>query len=82
MILPIEIKSGKDYTKHAALSNVMANKDYAIPEAYVFYNGNVSVSDKVSYYPIYMLMFVEKKRAMDPMIYKIDLGALQTTSDS
>ena len=26
-VLPIEIKSGKDYTKHAALSNVMANED-------------------------------------------------------
>ncbi|MDO4988076.1 MAG: AAA family ATPase [Synergistes sp.] len=77
VILPIEIKSGKDYTKHAALSNVMANNDYAIPEAYVFHNGNVSVSDKVSYYPIYMLMFVEKKKAESPLIYKIDLGALR-----
>ena len=80
-ILPIEIKSGKDYTKHAALSNVMANKDYAIPEAYVFHNGNVSVSDKISYYPIYMLMFVEKEKAEEPMIYKLDLGALQDASE-
>lgn len=79
-ILPIEIKSGKDYTKHAALSNIMANKDYAIPEAYVFYNGNVSVSDKISYYPIYMLMFVENQRAEASLIYKLDLGALQDIS--
>ena len=76
-VLPVEIKSGKDYTKHAALSNVLANEDYAIEEAYVFHNGNVSVSGKVTYYPIYMLMFLEKEKAEEPMIYKLDLRALQ-----
>ena len=76
-ILPIEIKSGKDYTKHAALSNVLSNEDYAIPEAYVFHNGNVSVSGKISYYPIYMLMFVEKKKTAEPLIYKLDISVLQ-----
>lgn len=76
-VLPIEIKSGKDYTKHAALSNVMANEDYAIPQAYVFHNGNVSTKDKIVYYPIYMLMFVQKLNEPDEMIYKIDLSGLQ-----
>lgn len=76
-VLPIEIKSGKDYQKHAALSNVLANEDYAIPKAYVFHNENVSVSGKICYYPIYMLMFVERKELAQEMIYKIDLGALR-----
>lgn len=76
-VLPIEIKSGKDYTKHAALSNVLANPDYAIPEAYVFHNGNVSTAGKVAYLPIYMLMFVEKEKSEAKMIYRIDLSALQ-----
>lgn len=76
-VLPIEIKSGKDYTKHAALSNVLANPDYAIPEAYVFHNGNVSTAGKVAYLPIYMLMFVEKEKSEAEMIYRIDLSALQ-----
>ena len=80
-ILPIEIKSGKDYTKHAALSNVLANEDYAIPEAYVFHNGNVSISGKVSYYPIYMLMFVEQKKTEEPLIYKLDLSVLQDATE-
>ena len=75
-ILPIEIKSGKDYTKHAALSNVMANKEYSIPEAYVFHNGNVSVSDKIRYYPIYMLMFVHKYPTAEKQIYKLDLSGM------
>ncbi|MDO5436249.1 MAG: AAA family ATPase [Clostridia bacterium] len=76
-VLPIEIKSGKDYTKHAALSNVMANPDYAIPEAYVFHNGNVSTAGKVTYLPIYMLMFVERKKAEEKLVYKLDLSVLQ-----
>ena len=76
-VLPIEIKSGKDYTKHAALSNVLANEDYAIPEAYVFQNDNVSKVGKITYYPIYMLMFVKKQDQSGDLIYTIDLGPLQ-----
>lgn len=76
-VLPIEIKSGKDYTKHAALSNVMANPDYAIPEAYVFHNGNVSITGNVAYLPIYMLMFVERRQSEEKMVYKLDLRVLQ-----
>jgi hypothetical protein len=76
-ILPIEIKSGKDYTKHAALSNVMTNPDYNIPEAYVFHNGNVSRSEKVTYYPIYMLMFVQKAKTQEDMVYRLDLDVLK-----
>lgn len=76
-VLPIEIKSGKDYMKHAALSNVMANEDYAIPAALVFHNGNVSTAGKVTYYPIYMLMFVHKEDEQGDMIYRLDLSALK-----
>lgn len=76
-VLPVEIKSGKDYTKHAALSNVLANEDYDIPEAYVFLNDNVSRTGKITYYPIYMLMFVEKQDQSGDMVYTIDLGPLQ-----
>lgn len=76
-ILPIEIKSGKDYTKHAALNNVMRNTDYAIPQAFVFHNGNVSVADRVIYYPIYMLMFVQKPVMSEELFYKPNLDALR-----
>lgn len=76
-VLPIEIKSGKDYTKHAALSGVIANKDYAIPKAYVFQNDNVSTNGKIVYYPIYMLMFVEHKGLKTDLIYNLDLDVLK-----
>jgi len=76
-VLPIEVKSGKDYKKHAALSNIMANEEYKIPEAYVFYNGNVEKSDKIIYLPIYMLMFLYQEKEAGDMIYKIDLDDLK-----
>lgn len=41
-ILPIEVKSGKNFWTHRALNNVMSNKNYNIKEAYVFTNNNVS----------------------------------------
>ena len=75
--LPIEIKSGKDYTRHAALDNVMNNEDYAIPRAYVFQNDNVSVRGKIVYLPIYMLMFLHKETELTPQIYKLDIDILK-----
>lgn len=79
--LPIEIKSGKDYTKHAALSNVLANEDYDIPEAYVFENDDVSQAGKITYDPVDMLMFVEKQAQGGDLIDTIDLGPLQSNDD-
>lgn len=76
-VLPIEIKSGKDYTKHIALENVLENKRYGLKEAYVFYNGNIGVQGSVVYYPIYMLMFLQKESESEDMIYRIDLEGLQ-----
>ena len=74
-VLPIEVKSGKDYERHNALSNVMSSAEYVLPEALVLCNGNVSVDGKVVYMPIYMLMFLEKKQAVN-VTYKLDLSDL------
>lgn len=57
-VLPIEVKSGKDYEKHSALDNVMAVDEYGIKEAYVFTNDNVKTDGKITYLPIYMVMFL------------------------
>ena len=75
-ILSIVIKSGKDYTKHNALNNVLNNKDYDTPEAFVFSEHNVSVKDKMTYYPIYMLMFIDRKKDLD-MEFKINIDVLK-----
>lgn len=77
--LPVEIKSGKDYTRHAALDNVLGNSDYAIPKAYVFHNGNVYDMDagRVVYYPMYMLMFLQRDQEPKEQIYRVDLSGLK-----
>ncbi len=57
-VLPLEIKSGKDYEKHSALNNVMKLPNYNIKQAFVFTDYNVSTKNNIIYYPIYMLMFL------------------------
>ena len=70
-ILPIEVKSGKDYEKHSALDNVMAVKEYDIGEAYIFTNDNVKTDGKVTYLPIYMSMFL-REDAVDFIDISVD----------
>jgi len=74
-VMPIEVKSGKDYHRHNALSNVMTSNEYVIPEAIVFCQGNVEKQDKTTYLPIYMTMFL-KKQQLEDTIYKFNLNGL------
>ena len=76
-IIPLEVKSGKDYQRHSALSNVMKNKDYGIGRAIVLSNKNVSVKDRTLYAPIYMTMFLRKRVSEEPLIYKVDMKGLK-----
>jgi predicted AAA+ superfamily ATPase len=76
-ILPLEIKSGKDYTRHAALDNLLGNHDYAIPAGYVFHNDNVKNTGKIIYLPIYMLMFLQNEATPESIIYKPDFSTLK-----
>ena len=57
---PIEVKSGKDYTVHSALNNLLGNPDYHIPSATVVSNEREIRQDgKVIYMPVYLVMFME-----------------------
>ncbi len=66
-VLPIEIKSGKDYKRHNALSNVLGNTDYDIPQAIVFSNANLELTDNILYCPIYMLMYLQPEPIANPI---------------
>jgi len=57
-VLPIEVKSGKDYYVHSAISKATSNDEYQIKEAYVFGNCNVEIKGKITYLPIYMCSFI------------------------
>ncbi|PWM39009.1 MAG: AAA family ATPase [Clostridiales bacterium] len=74
-VLPIEVKSGKDYEIHRALSNIMDCEEYNLHEAVVFNNDNLRVAGKIVYTPIYMVMFLEKDSTA-PTFYKVDLSGL------
>ena len=75
-ILPIEVKSGKGYTVHSALNNVLSNEDYSIKQAFVFANCNVTINEKIVYYPIYFCMFLQEKDLILPKIPKVDFSQI------
>lgn len=75
-VVPLEIKSGKDYKKHSALNNVLCNEEYNIKEAYIFSDRNIEVDGKRVYMPIYMIMFLENEQ-LKYNIYRLDLSRLQ-----
>ena len=61
-VLPVEIKSGKDYTVHSALDKFLANPEYHIKEAVVLSNEQrVYRKDGILYMPIYYCMFFDNK---------------------
>ena len=56
---PIEVKSGKDYTVHSALNNLLKNPDYNILAGTVVSNEReVYQNGKVTYMPVYFVMFM------------------------
>lgn len=57
-VVPLEIKSGKDYTIHSAINKFLSNKDYNVKKGYVLSNERkIFEKDNVIYLPIYMIMF-------------------------
>ena len=52
------MKSGKDYKRHSALSNILSSPNYEIEQAIVLCEGNVIEDGKALYLPAYMVMFV------------------------
>ena len=76
-MIPIEVKSGKDYSRHRALDHVMKNKLYDIKQAIVFCNENIQVKDNVFYCPVYLVGMFKKQVAEEDLIYQLDLGILQ-----
>ena len=74
-VLPIEVKSGKDYDRHKALTNVVSTTTYQISKAIVLCNDNVKKVGKITYLPIYMLMFIKREQQL-PTQYTIDLSGL------
>ena len=57
--LPLEIKSGRDYKIHSAISNLVSNGGYRIKKGIVFSNSREIREEKgILYLPIYFIMFL------------------------
>ena len=69
--LPIEVKSGKDYTVHSAMNNCLGNAEFEMTEGLVFANCNIERNGKVTYLPVYMVMFLKEEETDDLILDKI-----------
>lgn len=69
-ILPIEVKSGKDYTIHSALNKMLSVPDYHVLSGLVISNEQkVKQEGNVVYMPIYYVMFIDATGAANGDIY-------------
>ena len=69
-VLPIEVKSGKGYTVHSALDNLMAIQDYHIVSSIVLSNKReIKTKENILYLPIYYIMFLENKVPEEENLY-------------
>ena len=65
-VLPIEVKSGKDYKVHSALDRFIATPDYHICRAVVLSNEQKVYDDKgITYMPGYYVMFFKNLSVAD-----------------
>ena len=75
--LPLEVKSGKDYTKHRALNHVLESPNYHIQNAIVFCNENIEVKDQIFTVRFIWQDFWKRERFRRDYIYTLDLSILQ-----
>ena len=76
-VIPIEVKSGSDYIKHHALDRILSNPEYRLEKSIILSNANISVEGEITYYPIYMTMFIQRDSIPSDMVYTPDISVLQ-----
>lgn len=68
--MPIEVKSGKDYTIHSTLNNLLSNKDYNIKSGVVLSNAREARHNNgILYMLIYYVMFFDSSGTTTENIY-------------
>ena len=73
-VLPIEVKSGKDYTEHSALTKFLEEKEYNIHQAIVFSNEpKVYEENGIWYMPIYYIMFLQQTPSGDVILPPLEM---------
>lgn len=67
-IVPLEIKSGKEYKKHKALDNLLNSKEYSIDKGYILSLSNIEADDRCIYIPVYMTGLFGHRQSEDMII--------------
>jgi len=68
-VVPVEVKSGKDYNIHASLDAFVSTPDYHIKQGFVLSNEReVTQNGKVTYLPVYFVMFFIPSTPPEKMI--------------
>lgn len=61
-VVPLEVKSGKDYKRHVAVSRFVTTEEYGIKEGFVLSNSNeVERIGKITYVPVYFSLFFDNR---------------------
>lgn len=65
-VVPVEVKSGKNYKRHVAISRFVSNPEYGIKRGYVLSNsGEVESNGKITYLPVYFSLFFDNRLDKD-----------------
>lgn len=69
-VLPIEVKSGKNYTIHSAIDNLLSISDYNIKSGLILSNSReIRTSGKITHMPVYYIMFINADQVDESEIY-------------
>ena len=75
-VVPIEVKSGKDYKIHSALSHFISTPDYHIKRGYVLSNNRkVETTNNITYLPIYYIMFFDQTTNNSTILPPINISS-------
>ena len=72
----VEIKSGNDYKKHAALDKVRKVEEWKAKRSIVFCKDNIQEEDGILYLPWYIAIFFKQNQLQEGLTYEVDLSGL------
>lgn len=70
-VLPLEAKSGADFTSHRALDNMMNVGEWGLQQAIVLCGGNVSKEGNITYLPWYAASFIEQEKLPESLVVRV-----------
>lgn len=74
----LEVKSGTDWHKHAALDHVLGVDEWAFGRADVLCESLPQTEERLRYLPWYMAMFLKPPKVQKGTHFRVDVSALKT----